>query len=57
MQVRYKYIIWIALTAIIFESGPMPTPWKIFHVVNWVKTKPMLAGNQIPFQGLRLGFV
>ena len=27
------------LTANVFESGPMPTPW------NSVKTKPKLAGN------------
>ena len=25
-------------------------------VVNWVKTKPELAGNQIPFGGTRFGF-
>ena len=28
-----------------------------FQVVNLVKTKPSLAGNQIPFGGKRLGFV
>ena len=27
------------------------------QVVNWVKTKPRLAGNQIPFRGTRFGFV
>ena len=27
------------------------------QVVNWVKTKPRLAGNQIPFGGFRFGFV
>ena len=26
------------------------------QVVNWVKTKPELAGNQIPFGGTRFGF-
>ena len=26
------------------------------QVVNWVKTKPGLAGNQIPFGGTRFGF-
>ena len=26
------------------------------QVVNWVKTKPGLAGNQIPFGGARFGF-
>ena len=26
-------------------------------VVNWVKTKPRLAGNQIPFGASRFGFV
>ena len=26
------------------------------QVVNWVKTKPGLAGNQIPFRGTRFGF-
>ena len=26
------------------------------QVVNWVKTKPRLAGNQIPFRGTRFGF-
>ena len=26
------------------------------QVVNWVKTKPRLAGNQIPFGGTRFGF-
>ena len=26
------------------------------QVVNWVKTKPWLAGNQIPFGGTRFGF-
>ena len=25
-------------------------------VVNWVKTKPGLAGNEIPFEGTRFGF-
>ena len=24
--------------------------------VDWVKTKPRLAGNQIPFRGTRFGF-
>ena len=28
-----------------------------FQVVNYVKTKPRLAGKQIPFVGTRLGFV
>ena len=28
-----------------------------FQVVNQVKTKPRLAGNQIPFKETRLGFV
>ena len=48
------------LTANNFESGPMPTPWKFLEglqssqVVNWVKTKPKLAGNQIPFGGTDL---
>ena len=23
---------------------------------NWVKTRPRLAGNQIPFEGTRFGF-
>ena len=27
------------------------------QVVHWVKTKPKLAGNQIPFGGTRFGFV
>ena len=27
------------------------------QVVNWVKNKPWLAGNQIPFRGTRFGFV
>ena len=45
------------LTANIFESCPMPTPWKFLAVVNYVKNKPRLAGNQIPFGGARLGFV
>ena len=49
------------LTANIFESGPMPTTWKFLdsqssQVVNWVKTKPGLAGNQIPIGGTRFGF-
>ena len=26
------------------------------QVVYWVKTKPWLAGNQIPFGGTRFGF-
>ena len=26
------------------------------QVVDWVKTKPGLAGNQIPFGGTRFGF-
>ena len=26
------------------------------QVVNWVKTRPRLAGNQIPFGGTRFGF-
>ena len=26
------------------------------QVVNWVKTKPGLAGTQIPFRGTRFGF-
>ena len=37
----------------------MPTPWKVHQssqVVNWVKTKPKLAGNQIPFGGTIFGF-
>ena len=25
-------------------------------LVNWVKTKPRLTGNQIPFRGTRFGF-
>ena len=29
---------------------------KSHQVVNWVKTKPRLAGNQIPFGGNRFGF-
>ena len=29
---------------------------KSSQVVNWVKTKPWLAGNQIPFGGTRFGF-
>ena len=41
----------VHLTANIFESGPMPSPG------NWVKTKPRLGGNQIPFGGTRYGFV
>ena len=48
------------LTANIFESGPSQ-PHKMFwtacqssQVVNWVKTKPRLAGNQIPFGGTDL---
>ena len=49
------------LTANIFESGPMPTPiliWLASHPkLNWVKTKPRLAGNQIPFGGTKFGFV
>ena len=50
------------LTANIFESGPMPTPLnfldslKSAQVVNWVKTKPRLVGNQILFGGTRFGF-
>jgi hypothetical protein len=28
-----------------------------FKVVNQVKAKPRLAGNQIPFRGTKLGFV
>ena len=46
-----------------FESGPMPTPWKflagspVIPIDNWVKTKPKLAGNQIPFRGSRFDFV
>ena len=53
----------IPLTADIFESGPMPTPWKFLTGLPaissyyWVKTKPRLAGNQIPFGGTRFGFV
>ena len=27
------------------------------QVINWVKTKSRLAGNQIPFGGTRFGFV
>ena len=27
------------------------------QVVNWVKTRPRLAGNQILFGGTRFGFV
>ena len=27
------------------------------QVVNWVKTKPRLAGNGIPFEGTRIAFV
>ena len=55
--------MWKHLTANIFESGPMPTPWNflagppLFQVVNWVKTKPRLAGNQISFGGTIPGFV
>ena len=45
----------------IFESGPMPTPMKIFgqssEVVNWIITKPSLEGNHITFGGTRFGFV
>ena len=26
------------------------------QVVTWVKTKPRLGGNQIPFRGTRFGF-
>ena len=26
------------------------------QVLNWVKTKPGLVGNQIPFRGTRFGF-
>ena len=38
------------LTADVFESGPMPTPWNFlaghsYQVVNSIKTKPRLAGN------------
>ena len=32
------------------------TACKSSQVVNWVKTKPELAGNQIPFGGTRFGF-
>ena len=32
------------------------TARKSSQVVNWVKTKPRLAGNQIPFGGTRFGF-
>ena len=47
----------VRLTANIFESGPMPTPaCQSSQVVNWVKTKPELAGNQIPFGGTIFGF-
>ena len=33
------------------------TPRHSSQVVNWIKTKPRLAGNQIPFGGTRFGFV
>ena len=32
------------------------TARKSSQAVNWVKTKPRLAGNQIPFGGTRFGF-
>ena len=32
------------------------TARKLSQVVNWIKTKPGLAGNQIPFGGTRFGF-
>ena len=53
----------ITLTANIFESGLMPPHENFqqghhcFQVVNQAKTKPRLAGNQIPFGGTRLDLV
>ena len=41
------------------QSQPHENSWtacQSFQVVNWVKTKPGLAGNQIPFGGTRFGF-
>ena len=51
------------ITANIFESGPMPTAWKFLQysashpkmlIGSKLKTKPRLAGNQIPFGGADL---
>ena len=41
------------------QCQPHENSWtacQSFQVVNWVKTKPGLAGNQIPFGGTRFGF-
>ena len=43
----------------VYQCQPHENSWtacQSSQVVNWVKTKPGLAGNQIPFQGTRFGF-
>ena len=41
------------------QCQPHENSWRACQssqVLNWVKTKPGLAGNQIPFGGTRFGF-
>ena len=50
----------MTLTANIFESGPMLTPWKSLHRTplppscKLGQNKLRLAGNQIPFGGKKI---
>ena len=36
------------------QCQPLENFWTYFQIVNYLKTKPRLDGNQIPFGGKRL---